>query len=322
MCGMAYHSVISMINDRIREIGRGGKTMTDEANQNQFHSVAQSSESTFAGIKKIASDNIGQMLQDLQAFEIAIKFEKIPEIYRIYNGRLHDELDRTSNQNHEIDRLLAQKLHDSFMAKFPFMVHAEKVSETMNYYKLSEYYHQRPVIGLDSSIPEIFVIPEIDGEWQRFMRDSEGNLPDEEIITVENQMNELDAKNISAKTEIAKIDEELRELKNKEAAIENTKGFFNRSKVDEELEPILRRREELETKREEWLPYLDNKDFTKNSKLQIQQQIKQLRLKRAIVEKESRLLQKYFGGPEAMSEQLTSFLAEYLTPSEEVPTND
>lgn len=296
--------------------------MTDETNQNELHSVAQSSEHSFAEIKKVASDNIGQMLQDLRAFEIAIKFEQIPEIYRIYNGRLHDELDRTSNQNHEIDRLLAQKLHDSFIAKFPFMVHAEKISETMNYYKLSEYYHQRPVIGLDSSIPEIFVIPEIDGEWQRFMRDSEGNLPDAEIISVENQMNELDAKNISAKTEMAKIDEELRELKNQEAVIENTKSFFNRSKVDEELEPILRKRQELEAKREEWLPYLDNKELTKNNKFQIQQQIKQLRLKRAIVEKEARLLDKYFGGPSPMSEQLSTFLTEYLTPSEEVPTND
>ena len=48
--------------------------------------------------KEVASKNIGQMLQDLQAFETAIEKEDIPEIYRIYNGRLHKRLKETSNQ--------------------------------------------------------------------------------------------------------------------------------------------------------------------------------------------------------------------------------
>ncbi|MEG0079085.1 MAG: viral A-type inclusion protein, partial [Enterococcus sp.] len=52
---------------------------------------------SFSEIKEVASKNIGQMLHDLQDFEVAIKEERIPDIYRIYNGRLHDELKKTSN---------------------------------------------------------------------------------------------------------------------------------------------------------------------------------------------------------------------------------
>lgn len=296
--------------------------MADEYKEAKGHSVASSETNSFEEIKKQASENIGQMLQDLRAFEIAIKFEKIPEIYRIYNGRLHEELDRTSNQNHEIDRLLAQKLHDSFMEQFPFMVHTEKISETLNYYQLSEYYHERPVIGIDSSIPEIFVIPKIDQEWQQYMKKADGTLPNEEIVGAEEQINQLEAKAIAAKYEIAKIDNELRELKNQEAAIENTKGFFNRGKVDEELEPLLRRRQDLEKSRETWIPFIENRQLTATNRRQIEAHIKELRLKRAIVEKERRLLDKYYGGLSEMTQQLQHFLAEYLEPQEGVAEID
>lgn len=294
----------------------------DEQKEAKKHSVASTETNSFEEIKKQASENIGQMLQDLRAFEIAIKFEKIPEIYRIYNGRLHEELDRTSNQSHEIDRLLAQKLHNSFMERFPFMIHSEKISETMNYYRISDYYRDRPVIGIDSGIPEIFVIPKIDQEWQRFMRRADGVLPNEEINGAENQINQLEAKAIAAKSEIAKIDDQLRELKNQEAAIENTKGFFNRGKVDEELEPLFKRRQELEEEREKWQPFIEDRHLTDKSRKQIEEQIKDLRLQRAVVEKERRLLEKYFGGTAEMAEQLQSFLTEYLNLQEEVAEID
>ncbi|WP_368252388.1 viral A-type inclusion protein, partial [Enterococcus sp. 2201sp1_2201st1_B8_2201SCRN_220225] len=217
--------------------------MTEET-IDQHQTESNQENTTFDEIKHVASANIGQMLQDLQEFDVAIKAERIPDIYRIYNGRLHGELKKTSNQNHEIDRLLTQKIHDSFMAAFPFMVHKEKISETMNYYTISEYYRERPMIGIDASIPEIFIIPKIDSEWQRFMPRADGLMRNEEIHALESELNELEAKSISAKSQLEKVNEELKELKNQEAAIENTKGFFNRGKVEEELEPILKRRAE------------------------------------------------------------------------------
>ncbi len=58
-------------------------------------------------------ENIGQMLQDLQDFEVAIEKEDIPEIYRIYNGRLHKQL-----KKHQIKIMrltnYSRKFHDNF----------------------------------------------------------------------------------------------------------------------------------------------------------------------------------------------------------------
>ena len=71
---------------------------------------------------------------------------------------------------------------------------------------------------------------------------ADGKMRNEEINALEAELNELEAKGISAKSQLEKVNAELKELKNQEAAIENTKGFFNRGKVEEELEPLLKRR--------------------------------------------------------------------------------
>lgn len=273
---------------------------------------------SFDQIKEVASKNIGQMLQDLQAFEIAIKFERIPDIYRIYNGQLHEELKKTSNTNHEIDRLLAKKIHDSFMTEFPFMVHMEKVSETLNYYKIGEYYRERPTVAIDSSIPEIFVLPQIDQEWESYQTDPEAVLKQ-----IEGQMDQLEAKAISAKEELAKIDDQIRELKNQEASIANTKGFFNRGKVDEELDAVIKQRQALEVKRGDWTPFINDRAHASQERLNLEDQYKQTRLNHAIVEKEFRQVDKYFGGIKEMNEKINQFLDRYLTPAaEEVGENE
>ncbi|WP_368259515.1 viral A-type inclusion protein [Enterococcus sp. 2201sp1_2201st1_C11_2201SCRN_220225] len=295
--------------------------MTEET-IDQHQTESNQENTTFDEIKHVASANIGQMLQDLQEFDVAIKAERIPDIYRIYNGRLHGELKKTSNQNHEIDRLLTQKIHDSFMAAFPFMVHKEKISETMNYYTISEYYRERPMIGIDASIPEIFIIPKIDSEWQRFMPRADGLMRNEEIHALESELNELEAKSISAKSQLEKVNEELKELKNQEAAIENTKGFFNRGKVEEELEPILKRRAELEEKQEEWQQYVDDRQFVTAKSATIKNRMKEVRLARALVEKERRLIEKYFGSLEEMTNQINQFVAAYLGQIQEVKADD
>lgn len=304
----------------MKEIAKEGKPLTEETIDHQSEGTEEGA--SFDEIKKVASANIGQMLQDLQAFEGAIKSESIPDIYRIYNGRLHEELKRTSNQNHEIDRLLTQKIHDNFTARFPFMKHKEKISETMNYYTISEYYRERPMIGIDASIPEIFIIPKIDSEWQRFMPRADGKMRNEEINALEAELNELEAKGISAKSQLAKVNEELKELKNQEAAIENTKGFFNRSKVEEELEPLLKRRGELEAKQAEWQQYVDNRQFVAQKRATYEEQMKQIRLGRALVEKERRLIAKYFGGLDEMKQQINDFLANYSGQQTEVTEDE
>lgn len=318
---MASSGFVAVFNAKIERIVKEGEPLTEETIDQQPTETTQES-TAFDEIKHVASANIGQMLQDLQEFDVAIKAERIPDIYRIYNGRLHGELKKTSNQNHEIDRLLTQKIHDSFMTAFPFMVHKEKISETMNYYTISEYYRERPMIGIDASIPEIFIIPKIDSEWQRFMPRADGLMRNEEINALESELNELEAKGISAKSQLDKVNEELKELKNQEAAIENTKGFFNRAKVEEELEPLLKRRAELEEKQEEWQQYVDDRQFVSAKGATIKAQMKQVRLARALVEKERRLIQKYFGSLEDMTNQINQFVAEYLGQTQEVTADD
>lgn len=261
----------------------------------------------FTEIKEVASKNIGQMLQDLQAFETAIEKEDIPEIYRIYNGRLHKELKETSNQNHEIDELLARKIHDSFVATFPFMIHADRISPTVHYYKIGEYYHERPTIGIDASVPEIFVIPAIDDEWRKFQR---GNR--DMLTAIEQQMDNLDAKAIAAQSEIQKLQEEIDRIKRSENELTESKGFFNRGKIDEELEALVQERKKVEAKQKEWSRYSKNEQDVLLEKERLMQQYHALRLKKAIVEKEFRQIDHYFGSLQEMNERLQAFLMSYL----------
>lgn len=266
---------------------------------------------SFNEIKEVAASNISQLLQDLQDFETAIKQENIPEIYRIYHGKLHNELKETSNQNHEIDDLLMRKLHDNFLKSFPFMKPVQKVSPTIYYYQIGEYYRERATIGIDASIPEIFVIPAIDNEWQKFQQD--GYDPLDEI---QEQIDQLDAKKIAAQTEIQELESQIEELKTKETEISQEKGFFNRSKIDEEIELLTKKRTALENKKSEWLEFTQNGTQIKQQKEFLAQEYRKLRLNRALVEKEFRLIRKYFGSAAAINQQIEAFLKNYLQKEE------
>lgn len=276
---------------------------------NQEESFIQ--EVSFHDIKEVASKNISQLLNDLQDFELAIENENIPEIYRIYNGRLHQELKKTSNKNHEIDELLARKIHDNFVSRFSFMVPMEKVSPTIQYYKIGTYYHERATIGIDASIPEIFVIPKIDEEWQFYKRGKE-----EVLNEITKEIDALDAKEISAKTEIQKLDSQIKKIKQEENELIESKGFFNRGKIDEEIEEITRKRKGLEAKRQEWLRFTEDSDKIKEEKEVLSYKYRQFRLNRAIAEKEFRLIDRYFGSLSSLSVQLQEFLANYLEKEE------
>jgi len=284
--------------------------MTDEGKKEQVEvdheDFSSSEEATFVDIKHVASKNIGQMLQDLQDFETAIENEDIPEIYRIYNGRLHKQLKETSNQNHEIDELLARKIHDHFTLTFPFMLHCEKVSPTVHYYKIGTYFHERATIGIDASIPEIFVIPQIDDEWDKFQR---GNR--EMLTSIEKQIDQLEAKRITAISEVKTIQEKIDQVSAAENELTETKGFFNRTKVEEELEQLTSERKALEDKRKEWERYTNNEEEITHEKERLQKKYQNLRLKKAIVEKEFRQIDAYFGSFEDFSAKLITFLNRY-----------
>ncbi|KPG73261.1 hypothetical protein [Enterococcus sp. RIT-PI-f] len=284
--------------------------MTDEGKKEQVEvdheDFSSSEEATFVDIKHVASKNIGQMLQDLQDFETAIENEDIPEIYRIYNGRLHKQLKETSNQNHEIDELLARKIHDHFTLTFPFMLHCEKVSPTVHYYKIGTYFHERATIGIDASIPEIFVIPQIDDEWDKFQR---GNR--EMLTSIEKQIDQLEAKRITAISEVKTIQEKIDQVSAAENELTETKGFFNRTKVEEELEQLTNERKALEDKRKEWERYTNNEEEITHEKERLQKKYQNLRLKKAIVEKEFRQIDAYFGSFEDFSAKLITFLNRY-----------
>lgn len=261
----------------------------------------------FNEIKEVAFQNVGSLLKDLQAFEEAIKNENIAEIYRIYKGKLHEELKKTSNKHHEIDELLAQKIHDSFTQAFPFIYHAQKISPTLHYYRLGNYYRERPTIAIDASIPEIFILPNIDKEWQEFAPGKRDALN-----KIEKEIDELDAKVITAESELANIDEQIKETQNQKAAAENTKGLFNRNKTDGEVEELEKKLSELEKTRKEWLPYIEDETQANQQREQLMKSHHEIRLKQALVTKEFRLIQQYFGSLKAMNQQFQDFPSAYL----------
>lgn len=266
---------------------------------------------SFNEIKAVASKNISSLLKDLQDFETAIREENIQDIYRIYNGRLHKELKGTSNQNHEIDELLSRKFHESLIKTYPFMKQVQKESATIYYYQIDQYYRERPTIFMDASVPEIYVLPEVQEEWE--------NPPlsiEDDLHALEEEMDRIEAKKINASIAIAQIDEKLQLLKNERLHIENNKGFFNRGKIDEDLESIQEKQNTLNREKEKWLPYLTGDAKINQEKEQLMVEYESKRLKRALIEKELRLIQEHFGSYEALEEQLQHFLINYLSNGE------
>lgn len=266
--------------------------------------IQQEDDTTFFDIKEKASTNLSQLLEDLQAFERAVREENIPEIYQLYNGHLNEELKKSSNENHEIDQLLMRKIHDRFIQEFPFMELVEKISPTMSYYKIGTYYHERPTIGIDASLPEIFVLPQIDEEW--------GTYANQEPDDYSQQINELDAKVITAKAEIDRLDGELKEVDRQISDLDDTKGFLNRKKIDEEIQELKKQKQALSNEKLDWMPYLEAPEKIQNQKAALLNEAKANQLRAAIVEKEQRQINRYFGGIEGFSQTIHHFLMNYL----------
>lgn len=260
--------------------------------------------SSFYDIKEKASMNLSQLLEDLKAFEKAVREEDIPEIYRLYNGRLNEELKRSSNENHEIDQLLMRKIHDRFLQEFPFMEQVESISPTMSYYKIGTYYHDRPTIGIDASLPEIFVLPKIDEEWERYSQP--------ETTDYDKKINELDAKVITAQTEIERLDEQIKEINRQMTDLDDNKGFLNRKKIEEEIQELEKKKQVLSNEKLGWLPYIETPETIQQQKEALKQEARADQLRAAIVEKEQRQISRYFGSKEGFGQAIHEFLMNYL----------
>ncbi|MEB4788157.1 MULTISPECIES: coiled-coil domain-containing protein [Enterococcus] len=260
--------------------------------------------SSFYDIKEKASMNLSQLLEDLQVFEKAVREEDIPEIYRLYNGRLNEELKRSSNENHEIDQLLMRKIHDRFLQEFPFMEQVESISPTMSYYKIGTYYHDRPTIGIDASLPEIFVLPKIDEEWERYSQP--------ETTDYDKKINELDAKVITAQTEIERLDEQIKEINRQMTDLDDNKGFLNRKKIEEEIQELEKKKQVLSNEKLGWLPYIETPETIQQQKEALKQEARADQLRAAIVEKEQRQISRYFGSKEGFGQAIHEFLMNYL----------
>lgn len=260
--------------------------------------------SSFYDIKEKASMNLSQLLEDLQAFEKAVREEDIPEIYRLYNGRLNEELKRSSNENHEIDQLLMRKIHDRFLQEFPFMEQVENISPTMSYYKIGTYYHDRPTVGIDASLPEIFVLPKIDEEWEKYSQP--------ESTDYDKKINELDAKVITAQTEIERLDEQIKEINRQMTDLNDNKGFLNRKKIEEEIQELEKKKQVLSNEKLGWLPYIETPETIQQQKEALKQEARADQLRAAIVEKEQRQIRRYFGSKEGFAQAIHEFLMNYL----------
>lgn len=269
-------------------------------------------ELSFVEAKATASKNISQLLEDLKSFEKAIQTEDVAEIYRIYQGKLHKELKETSNQNHEIDDLLAKKLHHGFLARFPYMQLIQKVSPTIYYYKIDQYYRQRPTIVMDVSVPKIYIQSTVLNEWRNFDENDQS-----ELLKLENKMNQLDVQNLTWQSEVAELETTLQQLNRQIEQTVQQKTIFNRVKNEEEYQQLLHSKEKLVQRIEQTKGKITNKSQQDQMKQAMENEYFELQLHRALIKKELRLLKKYAQSIEHLEAELMQFIADYLQPVKE-----
>lgn len=262
----------------------------------------------FREIKHTASSQVGSVLKELQEFELAIQTENMPVIYRIYKGRLHNEINATANGNHEIDELLMKNLHDRFIEAFPFMKMVSRPAATLQHYQIETYYHERATIALDAAQPSIFILPGVEDEWLTHQKDQATVFQE-----IEKKMDQLDARSITLTQEASELEAEQLDMKEKiQLKKEESKGFFGRDKQTEELERMEAYLKTIETKLTEVQTLIEDQTALTKEKEQLMRTYETLRLNQAITTKEFRLIHKHFGSFEAMIQKLEAFLADYL----------
>lgn len=197
-----------------------------------------------------------------------------------------------------------RKIHDRFLQEFPFMEQVESISPTISYYKIGTYYHDRPTVGIDASLPEIFVLPKIDEEWEKYSQP--------ESTDYDKKINELDAKVITAQTEIERLDEQIKEINRQMTDLNDNKGFLNRKKIEEEIQELEKKKQVLSNEKLGWLPYIETPETIQQQKEALKQEARADQLRAAIVEKEQRQIRRYFGSKEGFSQAIHEFLMNYL----------
>lgn len=269
-------------------------------------------EHSFANVKESASGVLGGLMNQIKRLEDAMKAEDMGQVYQIYWKELPESIQQSSNANHEIDNFLTSKIDREFTGTFPFMELREQVSPILLNYQISSYYHDRTIIQIDASQPTILVLPEIKKQWEQ----AEAGYYNNQINALQDQVDDVSAKIIVAKTEVTALDRKIQEVSARKAELEETKTFRNRRKVEEDLAGLDEILQQITREKDEWLPYLNQATTTNIGNAEVEKQRKVLALEQAIALKELRLIKKYFGSVKKMEQSLQQFTQDFLKKGE------
>jgi len=265
-------------------------------------------ETSFDSVKESASDVLGGLMGQIKRLEEAMKEERMGDVYQIYWHELPASIQQSSNANHEIDNFLTSKLDQEIQRTFPFMIMREVVSPILMNYQVGSYYRDRSVLQVDATQPTIKILPEIRDQWERVMK---GDYK-EQLLALQNQQDDFDAKTIAAQSELREINGKIAHQEKLKAELEETKSFMNRKKIEEEIEVIDDKLKELKKQRSEWTPFVGDQLSGESQKIALESKIARLELEQAIALKELRLIKKRFGGLEEMDAALEIFIKDFL----------
>ncbi|GCF95870.1 hypothetical protein NRIC_37610 [Enterococcus florum] len=268
----------------------------------------QAPETSFDSVKESASNVLGDLMSQLQRLEQAMEQEDMGAVYQIYWKELPASIQQSSNANHEIDNYLTSKLDRELLKRFPFMRLNDQLSPILLNYQLGSYYRDRAVLQIDATQPSLTILPEILAQWKKV----EAGDYKKEIASFLTKEDELDAKAIAARSEIQKIDEQIREQSRAKRELEETKGLLNRKKIEEEIEELDKKINAFKAEREKWTPYVGNDISRDSEKINLDRQKKSLELEQAIALKELRIIKKRFGSLAEMEKQLKQFIQDFL----------
>lgn len=158
-------------------------------------------ETSFDSVKESASDVLGGLMGQIKRLEEAMKEERMGDVYQIYWNELPASIQQSSNANHEIDNFLTSKLDQEIQRTFPFMIIRDVVSPILINYQIGSYYRDRSVLQVDATQPTIKILPEIREQWEKVMN---GEYK-EQLLQLQNQQDDFDAKTIAAQSELREI---------------------------------------------------------------------------------------------------------------------
>ena len=265
-------------------------------------------ETSFDSVKESASDVLGGLLGKIRRLEAAMKAEHMGDVYQIYWQELPASIQQSSNTNHEMDNFLTSKLDQELQKTFPFMIMREVISPILMNYQIGSYYRDRAVLQVDAPQPTIEILPDIREQWEKVVN---GDYK-KQLLELENQQDDFDAKTIAARSELQKINDEIAQQEKQKAELEETKSFMNRKKIEEEIDVINRKLKELTQQQSQWAPFASDQLSGESQKIELANKIDSLALEQAIALKELRLIKKRFGGLEEMDAALEKFIKDFL----------